>query len=74
MLFADLVGFTVLTKRLSPTHLVELLSDIFSILDRLTEKRGVEKVKTVGDAYMVVSGVRGTVQNSAAATLSSRSK
>jgi adenylate cyclase len=67
VLFADLVGFTSLTKRLSPNHLIELLNDIFSILDELTEKHGVEKVKTVGDAYMAVSGVDGKLKNSAEA-------
>ena len=57
--FSDLVGFTSLTKKLAPGHLVQVLNDIFSILDALTEKNGVEKIKTTGDGYMVVSGVSG---------------
>lgn len=55
--FSDVVDFSQLTKRLSPGHLVEVLNDIFSILDSLTEKHGVEKIKTIGDGYMVVSGM-----------------
>jgi adenylate cyclase len=57
VLFADLVGFTQLTQRLSPGHLVEILNDIFSLLDALTGKWGVDKLKTVGDGYMVVCGL-----------------
>lgn len=65
ILFSDLVGFTVLTRRLAPGHLVEVLTDYFSILDALTEKHGVEKIKTVGDAYMVASGLNYEHENSA---------
>jgi class 3 adenylate cyclase len=67
VLFADLVGFSSLTKRLSPGHLVEILNDIFSLLDDLTERHGVEKIKTIGDAYMVVAGAGVTRTNTAAA-------
>jgi adenylate cyclase len=67
VLFADLVGFASLTKRLSPGHLVEILNDIFSLLDDLTERHGVEKIKTIGDAYMVVAGAGVTRVNTAAA-------
>ncbi len=55
VLFSDLVGFTNLANTLSPEELVTVLNEIFSILDHLTEKHGVEKVKTVGDAYMVIA-------------------
>ena len=65
ILFSDLVGFTTLTRRLAPGHLVEVLTDYFSILDDLTEKHGVEKIKTVGDAYMVASGLNYERENSA---------
>jgi class 3 adenylate cyclase len=65
ILFSDLVGFTTLTRRLAPGHLVEVLTDYFSILDALTEKHGVEKIKTVGDAYMVASGLNYEHENSA---------
>ncbi len=57
VLFADIVGFTKLWSRISPTQLVELLNDIFSRFDRLTDKHGLEKIKTIGDAYMVVGGL-----------------
>lgn len=57
VLFADLVGFTNLASSLSPIELVEILNMIFSEFDRLTEKYGLEKIKTVGDAYMVVGGL-----------------
>ena len=57
VLFADIVGFTVLSTRLSPTELVEILNIIFSEFDRLAEKHGLEKIKTIGDAYMVVGGL-----------------
>jgi len=65
VLFADLVGFTTLTKQLSPHHLVEVLNEIFSIADDLTEIHGVEKVKTVGDGYMAVSGIDGETRSAA---------
>lgn len=58
VLFADVVGFTSLTHRLAPGHLVELLSAIFTKFDEVAEAKGVEKVKTIGDCYMVVAGVR----------------
>ncbi len=57
VLFADIVGFTELATRLSPIELVELLNEIFSAFDRLTETHGLEKIKTIGDSYMVVSGL-----------------
>jgi class 3 adenylate cyclase len=57
ILFADLVNFTQLSERKSPTQLVELLNEIFSAFDRLTEQHGLEKIKTIGDAYMVVGGL-----------------
>jgi PAS domain S-box-containing protein len=57
VLFADLVGFTQLSARISPTEIVELLNQIFSAFDHLAEKHGLEKIKTIGDAYMVVGGL-----------------
>lgn len=57
VLFADIVGFTKLTEQISPTKLVELLNQIFSQFDQITEKYGLEKIKTVGDTYMVVGGL-----------------
>lgn len=57
VLFADLVGFTEMASTLSPIELVELLNEIFSEFDELTGKHGLEKIKTIGDAYMVVAGL-----------------
>ncbi|HEY9853155.1 MAG TPA: adenylate/guanylate cyclase domain-containing protein [Leptolyngbyaceae cyanobacterium] len=57
ILFADLVNFTQMASQTTPKELVCLLNEIFSIFDRLTEKHGLEKIKTIGDAYMVVGGL-----------------
>lgn len=57
ILFADIVGFTVLSARISPEELLDFLNEIFSAFDGLTEKYGLEKIKTIGDAYMVVGGL-----------------
>ena len=57
VLFADIVGFTELAARTSPKELVEILNLIFSKFDRLAERNGLEKIKTIGDAYMVVGGL-----------------
>ena len=57
ILFADLVGFTKLSSRLSAADLVRLLNGLFSEFDRLALKLGVEKIKTIGDAYMLVGGL-----------------
>lgn len=58
IMFADIVGFTSLTQRMAPGHVVELLSAIFTKFDEIAETKGVEKVKTIGDCYMAVAGVR----------------
>ena len=52
-----IVGFTKLSTQMSPTELVELLNQIFSRFDQLAEHYGLEKIKTIGDAYMVVAGL-----------------
>ncbi|WP_188859571.1 adenylate/guanylate cyclase domain-containing protein [Marinobacterium nitratireducens] len=57
IMFADIVNFTPLASLLPPTRLVELLNEIFTEFDRLCEIRGLEKIKTIGDAYMVVAGL-----------------
>ena len=57
ILFADMVGFTNLASRLSPEALVSLLNKVFSRFDALAVEMGVEKIKTIGDAYMVVAGL-----------------
>jgi class 3 adenylate cyclase len=57
VLFADIVGFTKFSSCVSPIELVKLLNRIFSTFDLLAEKHGLEKIKTIGDAYMVVGGL-----------------
>jgi PAS domain S-box-containing protein len=57
VLFADIVDFTQLSTRLSPSTLVESLNQIFSEFDRLAELYGLEKIKTIGDEYMVAGGL-----------------
>jgi adenylate cyclase len=57
VIFADLVGFTNLTKTLAPPQMLGLLNDIFSIMDGLVEKHGLDKIKTMGDSYMAVGGI-----------------
>ena len=57
VLMADLVGFTTLAAHIGSDQVVYLLNEIFSGFDALTERRGLEKIKTVGDAYMVAGGI-----------------
>jgi class 3 adenylate cyclase len=57
VLFADIVDFTRISSHHSPKEVVSLLNQIFSAFDRLAERHGVEKIKTIGDAYMVVGGI-----------------
>jgi class 3 adenylate cyclase len=57
LLVADLVGFTALTGSIDPVQVVSLLNEIFSAFDVLVEKRGLEKIKIIGDAYMAAGGV-----------------
>jgi PAS domain S-box-containing protein len=57
IMFADIVDFTPLSARLSPQELVESLNRIFSTFDQLVERYDLEKIKTIGDAYMVAGGL-----------------
>lgn len=57
VLFADIVNFTAFSADVSPIDLVDILNNIFSTFDMLAEEHGLEKIKTVGDAYMVVGGL-----------------
>ena len=57
VLFADLVGFTELARRTSPADLVSLLNGIFTAFDLLVEKHQLEKIKTIGDSYMLAGGI-----------------
>ena len=56
VLFADIVGFTPLAASMPPLELVELLNEVFSFFDSLVEEYGLEKIKTIGDCYMVAAG------------------
>src|SRR5262249_26127115 len=57
ILFADIVGFTALSARMPPDALVRLLNEVFSEFDQHTARCGLEKIKTIGDAYMVAAGI-----------------
>jgi class 3 adenylate cyclase len=57
VLFADLVDFTASSDRSSPERVVQVLADLFTAFDRLAARHGLEKIKTVGDAYMVAGGL-----------------
>ena len=57
VLFADLKGFTSLSRALGPAGIVRLLDELFSLIDRAALDAGMEKIKTIGDAYMAVAGV-----------------
>ena len=57
VLFADIVGFTRMSERVAPAELVERLNAVFSSFDDLADKLRLEKIKTIGDAYMVAGGL-----------------
>lgn len=65
VLFADLTGFTPITTQLGPHKTVQLLDELFSSFDALAQQHHVEKIKTIGDAYMAVSGIPETNANQA---------
>jgi len=57
VLFSDIVGFTPLSETMSPEALVSVLDEVFSAFDAAATKHGLEKIKTIGDAYMVAAGL-----------------
>jgi class 3 adenylate cyclase len=57
VMFADLVNFTTISAKMAPASLISMLNKIFSMFDQLAEARGLEKIKTIGDEYMVVGGL-----------------
>ena len=59
VLFGDIVGFTEISGRLAPAVLIAELNQLFSDFDAICEGTGVEKIKTVGDAYLVIAGLDG---------------
>lgn len=67
VLFADIVGFTQLSSQIEASELVQLLNNIFSRFDRALERYQLEKIKTIGDCYMVVAGMPVPSENSAVA-------
>jgi len=67
VLFADIVGFSQLASKLTPRELVATLNEIFSELDYLADRHGLEKIKTIGDAYLAVGGLPNPLKNHTAA-------
>ena len=67
VLFSDFVGFTSISAALTPAVLVEELNDLFRAFDAICDSNGVEKIKTVGDAYLAVGGLGGAGLDGAAA-------
>jgi class 3 adenylate cyclase len=57
VMFADIINFTRLSEEMPPKFMVTLLNEVFSHFDQLAEKYGLEKIKTIGDAYMVAGGL-----------------
>jgi class 3 adenylate cyclase/HAMP domain-containing protein len=67
ILFSDIVGFTPISSKMPPLELVKLLNHMFSTFDKLAEKHGLEKIKTIGDAYMLAGGLPVPTNNHAEA-------
>ncbi|WP_373487598.1 adenylate/guanylate cyclase domain-containing protein, partial [Blastomonas sp.] len=69
VVFIDICGFSDLSRRISPGHLVDLLNGFFQLADRCAADTGIEKVKTIGDAYLAISGGNAPARNSADAAI-----
>lgn len=69
VVFVDIVGFSQLARKLSPGHLVKMLNTIFGLADKCAQRRQVEKVKTIGDAYLAVAGGTTSTENDAVAAI-----
>jgi adenylate cyclase len=69
VLFSDMVGFTSLAGKVSPGHLVEILSKLFGRFDEVAIARKLERIKTIGDGYMLVGGVPTNLPDSAASVV-----
>ena len=65
ILFVDIVGFTSLSSRITSKELIKILNQVFSTFDKISDKYGVEKIKTIGDAYMLAAGVPDKIENPA---------
>ena len=69
VLFADLVNFTDFASRMDPTRVVDRLNEVFQVFDTLVQERGLEKIKTIGDAYMLAGGLPVPSENHASAVV-----
>jgi len=67
VLFADLAGFTSMSRQLPPATMVSMLDDLFSAFDDCAQRLGIEKIKTMGDGYMAVAGLVKPLDDEAAA-------
>lgn len=63
ILFCDIVGFTELSSRISPEEVTKMLNEIYTAFDKLAEKYGIEKIKTIGDCYMAACGINSISEN-----------
>ncbi|CAN5517268.1 hypothetical protein BH10BAC6_BH10BAC6_05750 [soil metagenome] len=63
ILFLDIVAFTAVASEMEPRRLVELLNTVFSICDDVAQQHGLTKIKTIGDAYLAVSGLSASARN-----------
>ena len=63
VMFADIVNFTQVAGNMSPSQVFTMLNRIFSAFDELAERFEVEKIKTIGDAYMVAGGINQSAEN-----------
>jgi class 3 adenylate cyclase len=57
IMFADLAGFTAISQAMTPLETAEFLNEVFSALDDIADRHGVEKIKTIGDSYMAAAGI-----------------
>jgi adenylate cyclase len=69
VIFIDVVGFSKLAKTVSPGHLIDMLNSFFGLADRCAGEAGVEKIKTIGDAFLAISGGNAPATNSAQTAL-----
>ena len=74
VLFADVVGFTPMAAAMTPMRVVNLLNDVFHCFDDLVEKHDLEKIKTIGDCYMVAAGVPRQRLDHATALIAARAR
>ncbi|MEO7402892.1 MAG: adenylate/guanylate cyclase domain-containing protein [Burkholderiales bacterium] len=71
VMFADIVNFTTMAEGMSPQHIFAMLNRVFSSFDALAEQHGLEKIKTIGDAYMVAGGLNDDPERNYSAAIAS---